>query len=592
MKYLFTFLFILGCFWSISQVGIGTNTPDQSAILDLTSTNKGVLITRIALTSNLDVTTIPSPATGLLIYNTATAGSSSSQITPGYYTFNGANWDRLLVNKEETIVNFNTTNPNSGSPLFTPNSPSNSAFIYVSSNNGSKWIWNGSIYIEYKENNSSPFYLLGTTNDAGSNKLGSVYRLGNVGVGTSNPSAKFHVSGTTKLDLGSDASGDLLYRSSTGNLATLAIGLTNKYLKSNGTSPIWADGFSFYLGNGTNSVTSATRDLNDWVVTKGVSIVSTDNLANPTNKPNGLGAWYGTGIQSVGAGYYSQIYLTDQNAFFRGGSVSTINANDWRTILNFNSFNKFEAQVASNTADGDLTLMKTGNFSLLFGTNNAVRMKISNTGSVGIGTTSPTNNLNVIGGFDLRSAAGAAGTGYGIEFNTNSSSPRIDWVHNGAYTGAFASDADFYFRLQNSKAGAGGFRFLTNPSSGGVERFTILNNGNIGVNNTTPTSRFEVNGAITNKTAFNAAAATTIDFSNSNLAYTTASPGAFTLNNIKDGGCYTLAVRGTTAGTSSFVSTGFTFKSVSNGITDSGFETLYKFTVIGSVIYVEMIKGL
>ena len=105
-------------------------------------------------------------------------------------------------------------------------------------------------------------------------------------------------------------------------------------------------------------------------------------------------------------------------------------------------------------------------------------------------------------------------------------------------------------------------------------------------------SRFEVNGAITNKSAFNAAAATTIDFSNSNLAYTTANPGAFVLSNIKDGGEYTLSVRGTTAGTASFTATGFTFKSESNGATTAGFETLYKFSVIGTIVYVEMIKGL
>ena len=31
-----------------SQVGIGTTTPDASAILDITSTNKGLLLPRLA----------------------------------------------------------------------------------------------------------------------------------------------------------------------------------------------------------------------------------------------------------------------------------------------------------------------------------------------------------------------------------------------------------------------------------------------------------------------------------------------------------------------------------------------------------------
>jgi hypothetical protein len=49
------------------NVGIGTNTPDVSSILDLSSTNMGFLTPRM---SNAQMLAIPSPATGLLIYNT------------------------------------------------------------------------------------------------------------------------------------------------------------------------------------------------------------------------------------------------------------------------------------------------------------------------------------------------------------------------------------------------------------------------------------------------------------------------------------------------------------------------------------------
>jgi hypothetical protein len=45
--------------------------------------------------------------------------------------------------------------------------------------------------------------------------------------------------------------------------------------------------------------------------------------------------------------------------------------------------------------------------------------------------------------------------------------------------------------------------------------------------------------------AFNAGASTTIDFSQSNMAYTTANTrNTFTLNSLKDGAPYTLAVQG------------------------------------------------
>lgn len=52
------------------RVGIGTPTPDTSALLDISDAHKGVLIPRVALTSTTDATTIPLPANSLLVYCT------------------------------------------------------------------------------------------------------------------------------------------------------------------------------------------------------------------------------------------------------------------------------------------------------------------------------------------------------------------------------------------------------------------------------------------------------------------------------------------------------------------------------------------
>jgi len=76
-----------------AQVGIGPNsfTPNAAAGLEVSFTNKGVLLPRIALTSATDVTTIPSPVTSLLVYNTGTGG-----LTPaGFYYWNGSQWQML-----------------------------------------------------------------------------------------------------------------------------------------------------------------------------------------------------------------------------------------------------------------------------------------------------------------------------------------------------------------------------------------------------------------------------------------------------------------------------------------------------------------
>ena len=69
----------------IAQVGIGTLTPDASAILDVTSNTKGILIPRMTQVQRL---AIASPVTGLLVYQTD--GSSE------FYYYNGSIWTTFV----------------------------------------------------------------------------------------------------------------------------------------------------------------------------------------------------------------------------------------------------------------------------------------------------------------------------------------------------------------------------------------------------------------------------------------------------------------------------------------------------------------
>src|SRR5690606_5840819 len=82
-----------------AQTGIGTAQPHQSAQLDITSSDKGVLIPRIALTSATQQlqTTVANEAS-LLIYNTATVALEG--LTPGYYYWDAAKWNRIVKDDE------------------------------------------------------------------------------------------------------------------------------------------------------------------------------------------------------------------------------------------------------------------------------------------------------------------------------------------------------------------------------------------------------------------------------------------------------------------------------------------------------------
>jgi hypothetical protein len=71
-------------------------TPDPSAMLDVSATNKGLLVPRVALTAANVAGPITSPLTSLLIYNTATAGTTPNDVSPGYYYWDGAKWQRFI----------------------------------------------------------------------------------------------------------------------------------------------------------------------------------------------------------------------------------------------------------------------------------------------------------------------------------------------------------------------------------------------------------------------------------------------------------------------------------------------------------------
>jgi hypothetical protein len=110
MKRLLILFCIISSIHLNAQTGIGTTTPHASAKLEVAATNKGFLPPRVTLSGTNDISTITSPATGLVVFNTATAGTTPNNVLPGYYFYDGTKWNQLV--DQSSLNSFSGFNPN------------------------------------------------------------------------------------------------------------------------------------------------------------------------------------------------------------------------------------------------------------------------------------------------------------------------------------------------------------------------------------------------------------------------------------------------------------------------------------------------
>lgn len=101
-----SFIFSFIGFQSVAQneignVGIGTTKPNESAILELQSTDKGFLLPRLTLNQRGKIS---SPATGLMVYQT--------DFLSGIYVYDGNKWGAL--NGASSVVSANSVAEGSG----------------------------------------------------------------------------------------------------------------------------------------------------------------------------------------------------------------------------------------------------------------------------------------------------------------------------------------------------------------------------------------------------------------------------------------------------------------------------------------------
>jgi hypothetical protein len=243
---------------SAQNVGIGTQSPNASAKLELSDANRGFLPPRVALlATNNSTSPISSPATALLIYNTATAGSGTTAVTPGYYYYSGSAWVQLTTNLSAWMLTGNSGT--SSSTNFMGNT--DSVNLNLKTNNTTRFTIaaNGKIGI----GSSSPTNLFETNN-------------GNIYLGNSNNTAG-------ELRFAQPSSGGSYYtaikaQSQSANITYVlptTQGAANSVLTNDGTGVLtWGLGsVQFAEKTADESVTSSTtlQDDNDFTFTVGAN---------------------------------------------------------------------------------------------------------------------------------------------------------------------------------------------------------------------------------------------------------------------------------------------------------------------------------
>ncbi len=202
----------------LTTIGIGADTSDASALLDLTSEDKGFLAPRMT-TAQRDA--IASPATGLFVYNTT---------TNQYNMYDGTIWKNISGGAIGDV---------STGDAFTEAGAQGNSFYFHGTGGGKTQVTAG--------NSSGSSNVLTFPDKTGTfittGNLSSITTTGTITSGVWNGTVITSAYGGTGADLSAGTQGSLPYFVSTGKLASLAPSTSGYIFSTNGAgaAPSWID---------------------------------------------------------------------------------------------------------------------------------------------------------------------------------------------------------------------------------------------------------------------------------------------------------------------------------------------------------------
>ena len=228
---------------------------------------------------------------------------------------------------------------------------------------------------------------------SGSSTFLYVSSSGNIGIGTTTPSSTLHISGTFRTQLSNTIQARVLGVDSNGNVTIFD---TSSIVAAGGGGNVIGTGIANYVPLWTNASTITTSSIYQSSSNIGIGTTS------PTNTLQVVGGITATSITasiiSASSGITGSLFGTSSWAINASQALtaSYISATGNAFVQNGNSF-------------GTTAILGTNdNHALQFETSGSIRMTVSNSGNIGIGTTSPAALLDVNGNTIIRGALTAS----------------------------------------------------------------------------------------------------------------------------------------------------------------------------------------